>query len=97
MSTYTSPTKAKNNAKTGALIKKGYTMTTLSSPAQVLLGALFLHDRFVFNKVLEDLQHPTITEEGYIVAEVCLNRHIEAKQAQEDSDQLCLISNGQAH
>lgn len=72
-------------------------MTTLTTPAQVLLGALFLHDRFVFNKVLEDLQHPTITEEGYIVAEVCLNRHTEVKQAQERSDLMCLLSNGQAH
>jgi len=73
-------------------------MTTLSTPAQALLGALIGNkNTLLFNVITEELKQPAITDNGHLLLEVCFNKHNAIRQAQEDSDLLCLISNGQTH
>lgn len=72
------------------------TMTTLSTPAQALLGALIGNkNTLLFNVIAEELKQTAITDNGYLLAEVCFNRHNAIKQAQAKKDYMCLISNGQ--
>ena len=73
-------------------------MTTLSMPAQALLGALISNkNTLLFNVITEELKQTTTTDKGYLLAEVCFNKYNAIKQAQENSDLLCLFSNGQTH
>ena len=59
-------------------------MTTLSIPAQALLGALIANkNTLLFNVITEELSQPTITEKGHLLAEVCFLKHIDTVQAQE--------------
>ena len=71
-------------------------MATLSTPVQALLGALIANkNTLLFNVITEELHKTAITEEGYLLSEVCFNRHNAILQAQENREYLCLISNGQ--
>lgn len=73
-------------------------MTTLSTPAQVLLGSLIANNNvLLFNVITEELNQTTITAENNLLAEVCFNKHTAIKQAQKNRELLCLISNGQTH
>ena len=73
-------------------------MNTLSSPAQALLGALIANkNTLLFNVITEELQQTNITDNGHLLAEVCFNKYNAILQAQEESDLLSLISNGQSH
>jgi hypothetical protein len=71
-------------------------MATLSTPVQALLGALIANkNTLLFNVITEELQQTAITDEGYLLAEVCFNRYTAVMQAQENREYLSLISNGQ--
>ena len=73
-------------------------MTTLSTPAQALLGALIANrNTLLFSVITEELQQTAITDNGHLLAEVCFNKHNAIKQAQEKRDYMCLTSNGQTY
>lgn len=58
-------------------------MTTLSLPAQALLGALVENkNTLLFNVITEELQQTTVTNKGHLLVEVCFNKHKAVKQAQ---------------